>query len=126
MRESEAMGDLETLAQQGSADDFLAAVRTRLNARSLVEDADVPLPAIAVQRLLQIAADAQPRPQIGVKGYLRAAGIDDASGEYFATVTFDDQETARRVGDLIFADVSLEPFLETPAAANEERSHAAE
>lgn len=120
------MGDLETLAKAGGDDAFLAAVRTRLNARSLVEDAEVPLPPIAVQRLLQIASEARPRPQIGVKGYLRAAGIDDASGEYVAHVAFPDQETARAAGALIFADVMLEPVMETPAAANEERSRAAE
>lgn len=126
MRESEAVGDLETLAAQGSADDFLAAVRIRVNARSLVSDVEVALPLLALDRLMRLAEAGRPRPQIGVKGYLRAAGIDDASGEYLAHVAFPDQETARKAGELIFADVMLEPVMETPAAANEGGSHAAE
>lgn len=113
-------------AQRASTAEFLGAVRARLNARSLVSESEVPMPAIALERLLTLAFAGVPNesPTPPLTGYLRSAGIDEASGDYCALVTFEDQETARRAGALIFHNVALERAHETPTAANEEQHHA--
>lgn len=105
---------------------FLASVRARLNARALVHESEVPLPPLALERLLNLAfagvpASAAAAPLIG---YMRHTGIDEASGDYFAMVTFEDQQQARRAGAMIFSNVTLEPAIETPTPANEESRHA--
>lgn len=103
---------------------FLGAVRTRLNARTLVRESEVALPAAALERLLKLAFAGMPvqrdRPLIG---YLRACGIDDASGEYFAMLVFAEQAEAKRAGALLYENVQIEIATPLLDAANEESHH---
>lgn len=97
---------------------FLDAVRTRINARSLVTPpATVELEHEQLTRLFQLAEEGlnrrkqrreePPQPQ-GPVGHVAGSGIDRET--WFVRIEFHDRATAQRAATLLFADVRLEPI----------------
>lgn len=125
------MSNLERQLQASLAEadaETVAAIRQRVDARPLTDEhTTIQLDGSEAAQLVRIAeeglrrrAEAEaPAVQIGARGRLVALFDGDDRNRLVALIEFDDEDELRKVAPLIATDVSIEPVLDLPQAANQ-------